>query len=140
MIKATLPEGGAGRRSGEKIALFSEAGRMYIERSSNQAEAIKGFQRVLDIDRSNHEAITHLKEMYEKRRDWEKLVDVMRAGCELLDPADHALRTARDRADRANEKLRKPNVCIELWRDVSRGRCRQRRGAQRARGPVRARA
>ena len=90
---------------------------MYIERSSNQAEAIKCFQRVLELDRSNVEAITHLKEMYEKRRDWERLVDVMRAECDLLEPSDQPMRRL-EIAQLATEKLRKPNVCIELWRDV----------------------
>src|SRR5205085_10091798 len=101
----------------EKIELFSEAGRMYLERSSNQAEAIKAFQRVLEIDRTNVQAITHLKEMYEKRRDWERLVEVMRAEAELLEPADQALRKV-EIAQMATEKLRKPNICIDLWQDV----------------------
>jgi len=117
VIKATLQKAELLVEPAEKIELFSEAGRMYLERSSNQAEAIKCFQRVLDLDRTNVQAITHLKEMYEKRRDWERLVEVMRAESELLDPSDQALRRV-EIAQMATEKLRKPNVCIDLWQDV----------------------
>jgi tetratricopeptide (TPR) repeat protein len=55
--------------------------------------------------------------MYEKRRDWERLVEVMRAECNLLAPgaqAESRLALAR----LATERLRKPTVCIELWQDV----------------------
>ena len=52
--------------------------------------------------RRNLEAITHLKDMYEKRRDWEKLVDVMRLEIELMDELDRpaALRRGRRAGDR----------------------------------------
>lgn len=117
VIKATLHKAELLTDPAEKIALFAEAGRMYLERSSNQAEAIKCFQRVLDLDRTNVEALTHLKDMYEKRRDWERLVDVMRIETQLLDASDQRLRRI-EIAKMATEKLRKPNVCIELWQDV----------------------
>ncbi|HET8935911.1 MAG TPA: tetratricopeptide repeat protein [Polyangiales bacterium] len=117
VIKATLHKAELVPDPSEKLALFADAGRMYLERSSNQAEAIKCFQRVLDLDRTNVEAITHLKEMYEKRRDWERLVDVMRIEAELLEPSDRAMRRI-EIAQMATEKLRKPQVCIDLWQDV----------------------
>jgi golgin subfamily B member 1 len=117
VIKATLHKADLVVEPAEKVDLFSEAGRMYLERSSNQADAIKCYQRVLEFDRTNLQAISHLKDMYEKRRDWERLVEVMRIESELLDPADQPLRRL-EIAKMATEKVRKPNVCIELWRDV----------------------
>jgi tetratricopeptide (TPR) repeat protein len=117
VIKATLQKAELVPEPADKVVLFADAGRMYLERSSNQAEAIKCYQRVLEFDRTNLEAITHLKDMYEKRRDWERLVEVMRLESELLDPSDQAMRRL-EIAQMATEKLRKPNICIELWRDV----------------------
>ncbi len=101
----------------EKVALFSEAGRMYLDKSSNQAEAIKCFQRVMEIDRYNVEALTLLKEMYDKRRDWAHLIEVMGAEAELLPPEDQAMRRL-EIAKLATERLRKPDVCIGLWQKV----------------------
>jgi tetratricopeptide (TPR) repeat protein len=117
VIKATIHKAELVIEPAEKVSLFAEAGRMYLERSSNQADAIKCYQRVLEFDRTNVEAISHLKDMYEKRRDWERLVEVMRIESELLDPTDQPLRKL-EIAQMATEKVRKPNVCIELWRDV----------------------
>ncbi|MFT3922542.1 MAG: hypothetical protein QM778_08410 [Myxococcales bacterium] len=117
VIKTLISKADLIKDPAEKVANYARAGELYIEKSSNQAEAIKCYARVLEIDRSNVEAITRLKDMYEKRRDWEKLVEVMRAEIELLDEADRPLRYA-EVADLATQRLRKPEVCIELWRKV----------------------
>ena len=44
VIKTTLEKAELVAGPGEKVALFAEAGRMYLERSSNQAEAIKCYR------------------------------------------------------------------------------------------------
>lgn len=117
VIKTTLAKAELVVDLEQKVALFADAGRLYIERSSNQAEAIKAYSMVLELDPGNLEAIEHLKEMYEKRRDWERLVGVMRAECNLLDESDQPMRLV-EIAQLATEKLRKPAICIELWQDV----------------------
>jgi len=53
VIKATLHKAELVIEPSEKVLLFADAGRMYLERSSNQAEAIKCYQRVLEFDRTN---------------------------------------------------------------------------------------
>lgn len=98
----------------EKVALLKEAGTLYVERSSNQAEAIKCFEAVLEISPHDLEAIERLKEMYEKRRAWEPLVRLMGREAELLDPADRAIRYV-EMAELATQRLRKPEICIEMW-------------------------
>ena len=101
----------------EKVALLRDAGRLFLERSSNQAEAIKCYRRVLDLDPTDREALDRLKDLYEKRRDWERLVEVMRSECALLDAPYQPLRRL-ELARLATERLRKPNICIDLWQDV----------------------
>src|SRR5690606_6217972 len=98
----------------EKIGLLKEAGALYVERSSNQAEAIKCYEAVLELSSHDLEAIENLKGMYEKRRAWEPLVRVMQREAELLDPADRGIRYV-EMADLATQKLRKPEICIEMW-------------------------
>jgi len=117
VIRATIHKAELMPDPAEKIALFVEAGRMCLERSSNQAEAIKCYQRVLGLDHGHAEAIAQLKDMYEKRRDWERLIDVLHIESEGLDPAARASRSI-EIAQLATEKLRKPSVCIALWRNV----------------------
>ena len=101
----------------EKLDLLSRAGREYIERSANQAEAIKCFEAVLEIDGNHPDALARLKDLYEKRRDWERLVRIRQREAEALDGAEqlaHHLETAR----MATERVRKPELCIELWKRV----------------------
>ena len=100
-----------------KAGLYRAAGTMYIERSSNQAEAIKCFEKLLEIEPNDLEAIERLKEMYEKRRDWESLIGMMEREAEMLDPADRPLRYA-EMAELATKRIRKPEICIGLWEKV----------------------
>ena len=104
----------------EKVELFRTAGTLYLERSSNQAEAIKCFEQLLEYDATDTDAIGRLKQMYEKRRDWEKLIRAMQREVELL-PADEQMARYAEMADLATQRLRKPDVCIELWQKVLEG-------------------
>ena len=101
----------------EKVALYREAGTLYIERSSNQAEAIKCFEHVLEFEPNDIEAITRLKEMYEKRRDWDGLISMMNKEVELADPDERAFRLV-EIAELGTKRIRKPDICIGLWENV----------------------
>ncbi len=103
----------------QKVELLAEAGRMYLDKSSNQAEAIKCFEAVLDHDPRNLEAIEQLKDMYEKRRDWESLVRLRQRAAQLMDESDRLFEYV-EIAQLATQRLRKPELCIELWQEVLR--------------------
>ncbi|MBX3245693.1 MAG: tetratricopeptide repeat protein [Myxococcales bacterium] len=117
VIKTVLAKAELHRDPDEKVRLYKEAGTLYVERSSNQAEAIKCFEQVLELAPEDLEAIERLKEMYEKRRDWESLIAVMGREAEMLDPADRAIRYV-EMADLATQRIRKPEACIALWEKV----------------------
>jgi tetratricopeptide (TPR) repeat protein len=117
MIRSILQKAELVQAPAEKVHLFRQAGTLYLDRSSNQAEAIKCFEHVLDLDSQDSDAIERLKQMYEKRRDWEKLIRTMQREVELLSGDDRVLRYA-EMADLATQRLRKPDVCIELWQKV----------------------
>ena len=103
--------------SAEKVMLLKEAATLYLERSSNQAEAIKCYERVLEHEPHDVEAVLQLKDLYERRRDWEKLLRTMQKEAEMMDPQDRLLRYV-EMAQLATERLRKPAVCIEIWEQV----------------------
>ncbi len=102
----------------EKATVHLRVANLYLEKFSNQAEAIKAFEAVLELDSSNQDALTYLRQLYEKRRDWDKLVALSRN--ELGRMQDAELRRSKriEVARLASEKLKKPLVSIELWRDV----------------------
>ena len=102
----------------EKVALQLRIANLFIEKFSNQAEAIKAFEAILEIDPENADALTFVKQMYEKRRDWEKLVAVHQREIEKI--TDDDIRRARrvEVAKLASEKMKKASVSIELWQKV----------------------
>ncbi|MGD8608811.1 MAG: hypothetical protein PVH21_16050, partial [Myxococcales bacterium] len=120
MIRSILSKAELVPAPEEKVELFRQAGKLYLERSSNQAEAIKCFEQLLELEPHDVDAISQLKEMYEKRRDWEKLIRTMEREVELL-PSDERLVRYAEMADLATQRLRKPAVCIELWQKVLEG-------------------
>jgi tetratricopeptide (TPR) repeat protein len=111
--KATIAES-----DDEKVALQLRVANLYLAKFQNQAEAIKCFEAILEIDSANPDAVTFLKQMYEKRRDWERLIAVLRQEVgRITEPAEQARRWA-EVAKLATEKLKKAAVSIELWSKV----------------------
>jgi lipopolysaccharide biosynthesis regulator YciM len=103
---------------------------LYLEKFSNQAEAIKSFETILELDAANPDALSYLKQMYEKRRDWDKLVAIHKQEIERITDPEERRRRWVEVAKLATEKLKKPSVCIDLWQKV----LAERRGRSRAPG------
>ena len=103
---------------GEKVSLYGRVARLFQERFSNVAEAIKAYEQALALDEGNAEAIAYLKSNYEKRRDWEKLIAVNQREVARVADAGERGRRFVEIAKLASEKLKKPAVSIELWERV----------------------
>lgn len=101
----------------EKVDLYMKAADLYVNKFANQAEAVKAFEQVIAIEPDNTTATDYLRQMYEKRRDWEKLLGLQRREAESLSGSE---RTAKflEIAKLATEKVKKPEICIELWQEV----------------------
>ncbi|HKE19803.1 MAG TPA: tetratricopeptide repeat protein, partial [Kofleriaceae bacterium] len=102
----------------QRVAVYLRVANLYIEKFSNQAEAIKAFEKVLEIDPDNQQAVHHLIEVYEKRRDWEKYIALREREIDrTADPAERAARTY-ELAQVATTRVKKPDVCIYWWAKV----------------------
>jgi tetratricopeptide (TPR) repeat protein len=101
----------------DKAALYLQIANLYLERFSNQAEAIKAFEKVLELEPDNHQAVEHLLAVYEKRRDWEKLIK-LRENEIARAPADKQAELTIDVARMAQTKVKKPEVCTYWWEKV----------------------
>ncbi len=79
---------------------------------------MKCFEAILAIDGENAAAIDFLRQSYEKRRDWEKLIGLMKREAQSL--PEGATRGAKflEVAKLATERVKKPEVCIDLWNEV----------------------
>ena len=100
------------------MALHLRVANLFLEKFSNQAEAIKAFEAILELDPENADALAFVKQMYEKRRDWEKLVAVNQREIEKITDADVRRSRRVEVAKLASEKMKKPAVSIDLWQKV----------------------
>lgn len=117
-VKTLLALGDALTDPVERETRYLEAAELYVSRFSNQSEAVKAYEKVLDVNPENQAAVAYLREMYEKRRDWEKLVQLGIREAELLPSGPARAHKFKDIAALATERVKKPDVCIDLWRVV----------------------
>lgn len=103
----------------ELVAVHLQRANLFLDKFSNQTEAIKCFEEILELDGEHLDVIRTLKEIYEKRRDWAKFVDMSAKEIDLSDEGNKAARF-EDLALLANDKLRRPQLCMELWQSVLR--------------------
>ncbi|MDO9019269.1 MAG: hypothetical protein Q8S73_07535 [Deltaproteobacteria bacterium] len=101
----------------ERVAVLERIAGIYLERFSNQAEAIKANEQILDVDAENARAIDYLKSMYEKRKDWDKLLRILRREVAAA-PASQQLDQYLGLARFVTEKVKRPEVCTEMWEEV----------------------
>jgi tetratricopeptide (TPR) repeat protein len=101
----------------EKVQLYLRIAGLFQEKFSNQAEAIKAYEAALELDSTSDQALGYLKQAYEKRRDWEKLVGVHLREIERVPEGDRGPRYV-EVAKLASEKLKKPAISIDLWKRV----------------------
>lgn len=101
----------------DKPAVYLQIAAIYHDRFANQAEAIKAYERVLELEAGNKRAVEQLRSLHEKRRDWEKLLELEKGELDRTPPqkrADKAVEVARLAASHVG----KPDVTIYWWQRV----------------------
>ncbi len=99
----------------ESVELYLKAADLYVNKFVNQAEAVKTFEKVIEVDPDNQDAIAYLRQMYEKRRDWEKLIALNTSQAERLESGPERTAMFKEIAQLATDRVKKPDVCIGLW-------------------------
>ncbi|MEI8259671.1 MAG: hypothetical protein WCJ30_28730 [Deltaproteobacteria bacterium] len=103
--------------SHEKIELLKRIAKIWTERFNNVNNATKPLEQILAVDPGNAEAIAELKDLYNKRRAWRPLFDVLRKEAETL--GGTARRDALvEVAKLAAEKLNSAPEAIAVWREA----------------------
>jgi tetratricopeptide (TPR) repeat protein len=99
----------------ESVELYLKAADLYVNKFVNQAEAVKTYEKVIEVDPDNQDAIAYLRQMYEKRRDWEKLIALNTSQAERLESGPERTAMFKEIAQLATDRVKKPDVCIGLW-------------------------
>lgn len=98
----------------EKAEKYREAAEIYAGKG-NAAEAVKAYEALLSVIPSDEAAKAYLRETYEKRRDWEKLISLLQTDAEALDPGPARTDAYREIAQLATDRIKKPEICVGLW-------------------------
>jgi tetratricopeptide (TPR) repeat protein len=117
-VKTLLALAAAVPEPDEKVNYYLKAADLYATKFANQAEAVKAYEQVIVIDPDNQVSVEYLRQMYEKRRDWEKLLLLQRREAERLSAGPARAAKFLEIAKLATERVKKPEVCIELWQEV----------------------
>jgi tetratricopeptide (TPR) repeat protein len=103
----------------KRVEYFGRAAEVY-EKLSNATEAAKCYEGILASDPSHAKAREELGKYYEKRREYDKLIELMRRDAEgARDPAARLERYV-EMARLASERIKRPQLCVELWTLVRR--------------------
>jgi tetratricopeptide (TPR) repeat protein len=117
-VKTLLALGDELADPAEKSSCYAQAAEVYLSKFSNQAEAVKAYEKVVELDPTHPVAADYLRQMYEKRRDWEKLIALAQREAALMPPGPERAAKFKEIAALATERVRKPEICTELWAGV----------------------
>lgn len=118
VVKTLVALGDESKDSEERLEAYLRAADLYVSKFANQAEAVRVYEKVIELDPLNPLALDYLRQMYEKRRDWEKLIALNEAQANQVEPGPERSAMFKDIARMATERVKKPEVCIDLWSKV----------------------
>ncbi len=103
-----------GEPDGDRVALLREIADLWSERFGNFANAIKPLERILELSPGDADALTRLKEIYTRRRQWRALIDVLAREASVLPAVERRAKQA-EMARLAAERLGDTRLAIEIY-------------------------
>jgi len=101
----------------KRVTLCLRVASLWIDRFANYNQAVKPLEEVLAIDPANREALGRLKVLYQKKRSWRPLYDVLRREADLAKGAERTPILV-ELAHLAAERIDAPGEAIDLWKQV----------------------
>ncbi len=102
-----------------RIATYLQVAQLWVEHFSNYNQAASPLEKVLELEPNNREALSRLRDIYEKKRAWKQLFEVLKKERIVAsDPTVRAKLTVM-MAELAADRLQRYHDAVELWREVS---------------------
>ncbi|MGE3633236.1 MAG: hypothetical protein AB7P00_25280, partial [Sandaracinaceae bacterium] len=102
----------------EKVRLYLQVANLWIERFANYNQATDPLEAVVEIDPDNREALSALKDIYQKKRTWNKLYDVLSREAALASDPSARLANKLELAEIAGKRLHRHADAIQLWKEI----------------------
>ena len=102
----------------EKVDGYLRVARLWIERFQNFNQATVPFEKVLELDPNNREALSQLRGIYEKKRAWKQLYEVLRRERTVASDPTARLHSTIELAKLAADRLQSYAEAIALWKEA----------------------
>jgi tetratricopeptide (TPR) repeat protein len=102
----------------EKVDAYLRVALLWIERFANYSQATAPLEKVLQLDPVNREALSQLKDIYEKKRAWKQLFEVLRKEKSVASDPSVRLANTVEMAKLAADRLQGYAEAIALWKEV----------------------
>ncbi|MFH2009644.1 MAG: tetratricopeptide repeat protein [bacterium] len=98
----------------QRKALLQRIADLWMDKFTNPNKAIEPLEQILELDPRDGEALTKLKDIYQRRRNWRGLLGLYDRELELL-PEDQRRPQLLEMADLAQKRLGDPKAAIQAW-------------------------
>ncbi len=98
----------------QRKALLRRIADLWMDKFTNPNKAIEPLEQILEFDPGDTEALTMLKDIYQRRRNWRGLLGLYDRELELL-PADQRRPLLLEMAELAQKRLGDPKAAIGAW-------------------------
>lgn len=119
LINVLIADADASADKAHRIETYLKVASLWLEHFSNYNQASAPLEKVLELDPGNRSALSMLREIYEKKRAWKQLFEVLKKEREVaIDPEQRAGLTMQ-LASLAAERLHRYDDAVALWREVA---------------------
>ncbi|MDY0000848.1 MAG: tetratricopeptide repeat protein, partial [Polyangia bacterium] len=94
--------------------LLRRVAHLWMDKFSNPNKAIEPLEQMLEVDPTDPEALSLLKDIYERRRNWRGLLGLVEREIEELAPADRRPKLL-EMAELCQKRLGDPKAAIGAW-------------------------
>ena len=102
----------------QRVSILMRIARLWIDRFANYNQATKPLESVIELEPENREALAELKTIYNKKRAWKPLFEVLEKEAALASSPDQRLELDIEMAKLAGDRLHKNAEAIDLWKRV----------------------
>ncbi|MDD9967291.1 MAG: tetratricopeptide repeat protein [Myxococcales bacterium] len=102
----------------ERVQMYLEAAGLWIEHFSNYNQASQSLEKVLELQPENGSALSQLKGIYERKRAWKPLFEVLRKQREAESDKIARAGLAAAMARLSTERLHRHEDAIALWKEA----------------------
>jgi tetratricopeptide (TPR) repeat protein len=119
LINVLIADADANADKPHRIETYLKVASLWLEHFSNYNQASAPLEKVLELEPGNRAALSMLREIYEKKRAWKQLFEVLKKEREVATDPEQRAGLTMQLASLAAERLHRYDDAVGLWREVA---------------------